>query len=222
MYLSRLILNPRSRQVQSELARPYQMHRTILRAFPESLPADERVLFRLDEDSHLGLLTLLVQSQHQPNWAHLLDGKNYLLPAESLPPQVVENPAVKAVNLQLRAGQVLAFRLHANPTKRLGNNAGKDAGKRVGLFKEEDQTQWLARKLKAAGAVPLRVSTSSNGNITSRQTKNGQKNTITMLGVRFEGMIQVADPSVLLRAVENGIGSGKGIGFGLLSLAPGR
>jgi CRISPR system Cascade subunit CasE len=222
MYLSRLILYPRSRQVQSELARPYQMHKTILKAFPETLPADERVLFRLDEDPHTGLLTLLVQSQHQPNWAHLSDGKNYLLPIEQLSLHITKNPVTKMVNLQLRGGQVLSFRLNANPTKRLSKTAGEDAGKRVGLFKEEDQTQWLARKLEAAGATLIRVGTFPNGNIISRQSKNAQKNTITMLGVRFEGAIQVTNPSALLQAINSGIGSGKGMGFGLLSLAPGQ
>ena len=34
MYLSRLILNPRSRRVQRELAEPYEMHRSLMKAFP--------------------------------------------------------------------------------------------------------------------------------------------------------------------------------------------
>ena len=37
MYLSRLILNPRNRRVQREIAGPYQMHRSIMRAFPDNL-----------------------------------------------------------------------------------------------------------------------------------------------------------------------------------------
>ena len=36
MYLSRLILNPRSRQVRNELADPYEMHRTVCKAFPDA------------------------------------------------------------------------------------------------------------------------------------------------------------------------------------------
>jgi len=35
IHLSLLILNPRSRQIQAELRDPYQMHRTISRAFGE-------------------------------------------------------------------------------------------------------------------------------------------------------------------------------------------
>ena len=223
MYLSRLILNPRSRQVQREIASPYQMHKTILRAFPEKLPADERVLFRLDENHTNVMLVLLVQSQHLPDWGHLLNGKNYLLRVESLPAQFAENPSTKAVNLQFRAGQHLSFRLYANPTKKIKVEVdGKRKAKRVGLFKEEDQQQWLARKLEAAGASPLRAEISQNGNIYAGQKKDGQKNKLTLLGVRFEGALQVTDPQALRRAVDNGIGSGKGLGFGLLSLAPAR
>ena len=35
----------------------------------------------------------------------------------------------------------------------------------------------------------------------------------------FEGVLRVADPAALASAVENGLGSAKGYGFGLLSLA---
>ena len=34
MYLSQLTLNPRNRRAQRELAAPYQMHKTLMRAFP--------------------------------------------------------------------------------------------------------------------------------------------------------------------------------------------
>ena len=45
MFLSKLILNPRNRRVQREIADPYQMHRSLMRAFPDNLsPAAERVL----------------------------------------------------------------------------------------------------------------------------------------------------------------------------------
>jgi CRISPR system Cascade subunit CasE len=39
------------------------------------------------------------------------------------------------------------------------------------------------------------------------------------LAVRFEGVLEVTDPDQLLQTVSEGIGSAKGFGFGLLSLA---
>ena len=81
MYLSRLVLDPRSRRAQRERADPYQMHRSIMRAFPEVLPEDERVLFRCETDSRTGMLTVLVQSLHEPDWIWLAndEGRGYLL-----------------------------------------------------------------------------------------------------------------------------------------------
>ena len=35
LYLSRILLNPRSRRAMSELLHPYEMHRTLMRAFPD-------------------------------------------------------------------------------------------------------------------------------------------------------------------------------------------
>ena len=48
MFLSKLILNARDRQARHDLARPYEMHRTLWRAFPENDPG--RILFRVDPD----------------------------------------------------------------------------------------------------------------------------------------------------------------------------
>jgi len=38
--------------------------------------------------------------------------------------------------------------------------------------------------------------------------------------VRFDGTLEVTEPEIFLETVRQGIGSGKGLGFGLLSLAP--
>ncbi|MFQ5436154.1 MAG: type I-E CRISPR-associated protein Cas6/Cse3/CasE, partial [Anaerolineae bacterium] len=115
MYLSRLLLNPRNRQVQRETADPYNLHRTLMQAFgPNREQAG--VLHRLDTNPRTGGILLLVQSQTAPNWQPLAQ-KAYLLPAD--PFSGLENPAVKPVNLALQVGQILRFRLVAN--KRQGN-----------------------------------------------------------------------------------------------------
>ncbi len=93
MHLSRLILNPRSRPVQRDLADPYQLHRTVMSGFPATLPNTERVLYRLDEDPRAGRLSLLVQSQEPPDWSAL--PADYLLPPDPFDPVGV-NPAVRS------------------------------------------------------------------------------------------------------------------------------
>jgi len=220
MYLSRLLLNPRSRQMQRELADPYQMHRTIMSAFPFPLPEDERILFRLDEAPRTGTLTLLVQSIHLPDWTPLTEpAKAYLLPADTVPAQL-PNPAVKPYDPALIPGQTLAFRLLANPTKRLGKTAEKAAGKRVGLHREDDQLAWLQRKLESAGCQLISADISRQAKITGKLHRNDQKHDLSFNAVRFEGQLQIRELDKLIPALRDGVGPAKGLGFGLLSLAP--
>jgi CRISPR system Cascade subunit CasE len=128
MYLSRLILNTRCRAVQRDIGAPQEMHRTVLRGFPDDLDhSQERVLYRLDQMERGSLLYLLVQSQQEPDWTGL--------DADYLAQDAVDNPAIKQIDLAVAPGQRLAFRLRANPTKRLGTSAESSTGKRVGIYR---------------------------------------------------------------------------------------
>jgi CRISPR system Cascade subunit CasE len=208
MYLSRLALNPRSRQVRREVAEPYEMHRTLLRAFPDGMDKEaERVLFRLDADRETGALVVLVQSQGGPDWSSLEAKAGYLLrPAES-----------KEFDPSFRQGQRLFFRLRANPTVR------RD-GKRLGLRTEAEQVKWLKRKGLAGGfhledgdvlAIP-------EGLKHGRKTDDLGPQSLTHLAVHFDGILKVTDPAQLVETLRAGVGRGKAFGFGLLSLAGGR
>lgn len=213
MYLSRLVLNPHSRQVQSELARPYEMHRTLLRAFPDDLAQGaERVLFRVDTHPRSGIPTVLAQSWLEPDWS-CLPATGYLAAVET-----GDNPAVKPVALTLHAGQLLAFRLRANPTQRLSRSLprGMDKSKRVGLYKADEQLAWLARKGTQHGFRVVQAA------ISGQERIDDPRQGLKLLSVQFDGLLQVTDPQALTAAVATGIGSGKAFGFGLLSLAPAR
>ncbi len=209
MYLTRLILNPRHRRVQREIADPYQMHRSIMRAFPEDLDREkERVLFRLDSPRG-GAPLLLVQSLAAPDWSwleHDEGARGYLLPASD------PNPWVKDFQVQLEPGQVLAFRLRANPTV-------KRHGKRLGLYRGEEQVDWLTRKAQQGGFRLRSARASEERAIGGVIHRNSHQEHLRLLSVCFDGVLQVVDPERLTEAVERGIGSGKGLGFGLLSLA---
>jgi len=224
MYISRLILNPCSHQVQRELSDPYEMHRTVCRAFLDANYKENEpsgILFRVDLHPKTRLPTLLVQSQLQPEWSFLLtDRKDYLLDKALLPLGVDKNPDWKEMNLQLRAGQALAFRLRANPTvKKTINGEGGKA--RLGILKEEDQQKWLERKLESAGAALVSVNIADDQLVRGKLflEKNDEQR-LRFLSVLFDGVLQVKDPKSLVETIYTGIGSAKGLGFGLLSLAP--
>lgn len=214
MYLSRLILNPRNRRVQKEVADPYQMHRSLMNAFPDNLTSgEERVLFRLEQRPRSGDLTLLVQSWILPDWSWLAEpnARGYLRPVSA------PNPAVKEFDLDLAPGQTLAFRLRANPTaKRLLPDGSR---KRVGLVREEEQRDWLERKAEQGGFRVLSVRTSDQSKVYGWVYQNNTKHKLTLFSVQFDGLLQVEDPDQVQETVRQGIGSGKAFGFGLLSLA---
>lgn len=211
MYLSRLTLNPRTRRVQRELANPYELHRTLMGCYREDLPKEERVLYRVEIDARTGVPVVLLQSHERPQWAWLgePDARDYLIKA----------PDTKAFELSFAAGQLLAFRLRANPTARRSLPDG--SRKRVGLYREEEQIAWLERKGERGGfsVVSARIGEQERVTGWTRGKPKGKRSPLTLLSVQFDGLLQVTDPGALWQTVQAGIGSGKGFGFGLLSLA---
>ncbi len=201
IYLSRLVLNPRSRQAQSEQRNPYELHRTVSRAFgdKESEWTEARCLFRIENARDSDEIVVLVQSRRAPDWDRLVAGGSYLL----RPTQT------KALELNLRPNARLAFRLNSNPTL-------YQDGKRRPVIGEPAILEWLNRKGGQHGFRPVHVSVSRPDVLTFR-TASGRP--VTVQSVLLNGTLDVTDPVALSLAVEFGIGSAKGFGFGLLSLA---
>lgn len=235
MYLSRLVLNPRSRAVRNDLSDCRSLHRTILSAFPQAnkeqggARAEFGVLFRADADPRSGRITLLVQSQTEPDWSRL-SAKDYLLDDFD----ELENPAVKRVDekyASLGEGARLRFRLRANPTRRtpllIENRVGKERGKRVEIFGEENQLAWLVRKAGEHGFRLLAARVNPNV-VNARANPEGkvigwhgrEQPPMKFGSALFEGELEIADAEKFRQAVAGGIGSGKAYGFGLLSIAP--
>jgi CRISPR system Cascade subunit CasE len=227
MILSRLVLNPRSRDVIRDLGDCQQLHRTILSAFPQA-PGPARaqfgVLFRIDLPRS-GAPTLLVQSRQHPDWGRL--------PASYL----AVTPEAKDVSgsyQSIAAGDILRFRLRANPTRRIDTKSKPDGtrrnGRRVELRTEEEKLQWLERKglvhgfevisVRSAGSVP-NVRVNDEGKLHGYRSKPSAPLThpLTLASVLFEGVLRVADAEAFRHALAEGIGPGKAYGFGLLSVA---
>jgi len=246
LYLSRLLLNPRSRQVMGEIAHPYEMHRTLMRAFPnvtgdlQSKARDEfGVLFRAEIDDLRGVVKVYVQSRIEPNWS-FLDGLNDYLCADTQMPEYEFKDIMPACR-KIQNGQILSFRLRANPTKRIGKHDDTMKGKRVELKREDEQIEWLIRKGQEVGKgipggfnllmtkdkdaktdvqlVP-RVKVRCEGKQTGRKGGAAHRHVTTHFAVLFEGFLRVTDTDALLETLVRGIGAGKAFGFGLLSVAP--
>jgi len=237
IYLSRLILNTRNPQVRRDLGDCHQLHRTVLRAFPQSPDGIQArkhfgLLYRAEAFARDPLLArMLVQSAVAPDWSQLPAG--YLAPLSD----VRGNPAVRLVDdeyAQIQAGMQLIFRLRANPTKRISDRtAGREnklLGKRVALLREEDQLAWLERKGQSHGFRLLATAVQPelpDIRVTALEQTRGRRPVrgddsslpLSFGAALFEGCIEVTDRTAFLATLRAGLGSGKAFGFGLLSVA---
>jgi CRISPR system Cascade subunit CasE len=212
MFLSKLVINESNPLGLRSLLNPYEAHRTIWRAFPERDDGGpKRVLFRIEQRKSPPHLVVLVQSHLEPDWQPLL-GDGVLLSAKCI-------PADNKIRGWLESGRLLRFRLRTNPTKRLplGKRGAKEDGKRIGVYGEDAQRKWLKAKGEAAGFRVLDCRVQDRGFVVSR--KPGCEKSLRHLCVDFDGTLEVTEPDCFLAALESGIGSAKGFGFGLLSVA---
>jgi CRISPR system Cascade subunit CasE len=205
MFLSCLTINAEHLGGARAVAEPYLMHQLVWSAFPNREEGGAgRVLYRIEPLRRSRLPVVLVQSERGPDWSKPL-ASSILLSAPH-----------KAVRLLLRPGQVLRFHLRANPTMRRSAGVGKQ-GTRVGVYGEEEQRAWLARKGERNGFAVHECRVVDGGIQLCRRAAGIPP--LRHLSADFDGLLEVTDPEQMVNAVASGIGSGKAFGFGLLSLA---
>ncbi len=206
MILSQLHLPLTNKRTMTFLANPDWQHRTLLLAFPSgSVEEIGTVRFRVEplpRDTDQDTVTVLVQSEAQPDWVseRLAERLN-----------ILESKQSSITWEGLRSGQMLRFRLRANPTV-------KRNGKRWPIVKDEELSAWLTRKLETGGSSLLDVTIIPEGKLVGK--RRGESPAKTFHSIRFEGSLQVNDVSQFKELLACGIGSAKGFGFGLLSVAP--
>ncbi|MBN2054914.1 type I-E CRISPR-associated protein Cas6/Cse3/CasE [bacterium] len=240
LFLSRLELDPRSRRVMKELADPYEMHRTLMHAFPDLDESSEPsarekfgVLFRPEMDIAANRIRVYVQSLEEPDWLRLEGIEQYMLRVAGRSAHECKDimPACRLI----RSGQVLAFRVRANPTRRVARMDDPMKGKRVELNREDAQIAWFERKGMVLGfEVPVTekiggegitwrvpsIRVMAEGKQQGRKQESGRRHTMTHLAVVFEGLIRITNADVFLQTLARGVGPGKAFGCGLLSVAP--
>ena len=245
MYLSQLLIdlgsNPdRPRPARRWLRNRYHVHQRLCMAFPSDAvkandphflgsfnPAEfgkgqvhvERkvgvgFLYRLDPLPG-GKALILVQSALKPDWDYAFHNAPFQPYREVCP----FSPAVPP-------GEVLRFRLDANPTKRLRETSRhangeviyeRWVGKRVPVPADKLE-EWLARHAEREGFQLRKVLNLTTGYVyfnSARERGRGQQ----LRAVRYEGVLEVTDTERFNNCRIRGIGPAKAFGFGLLSLA---
>jgi CRISPR system Cascade subunit CasE len=208
MYLSRLLLDPRSRQLRKELANRYELHRTLLSPYPEMTREEIGLLYRIEQpdQDQMHPIQILVQTQMVPLWEKIDQSR--------LP---IQEAVTKVYQPTPRQGEKYHFRLVGNPTIR--RREGDFSGKRVELRLMEEQYHWIEQKSARCGFSVLSLEISDLGKIISNKLDGQKRQVITQQAVLFQGSLEVINSALFLNAISKGIGSGKGFGFGLLSIA---
>lgn len=199
MYLTRVLLTG------EKLHNPYEIHRALWHTFPQTPEQNRDFLFRI-EKRESQQIQVLMQSQRLPSDV----------------PDLAQLLAYKPIALSFAPDRALRFLLVANPIKTITdedgrlNRKGKPQKCRVPLIAEEAQVDWLKRKLRDAAAFePASVEIDKLPPINFR--KNNTRGRIQPY--TFKGVLQVQQPELLLKLVQQGIGPAKAFGCGLLSLA---
>jgi CRISPR system Cascade subunit CasE len=222
VFLSRIHLDPRCREARRDLSDPYQLHSTLCRAFsrPDQKCPEGEFLWRLEPElDSAGYPRVLLQSMRIPKWTGV--GVTGWI-AKSDPPIDLRDRLKLAT---ITAGRRFRFRLRGNPC--VTRN-----GKRLGLLKLEEQESWIGRKGERHGfSLPQLVSFDLldasqeriDVRISQEQMLRGKQHSGKALGVfsvLYDGVLTVTDPNSFRQALQTGIGHGKVMGLGLLSVAP--
>lgn len=224
MLLHKIHLEPRCKEARRDISDPYELHSTLCRAFsvPDSKCPEGEFLWRLEpETDKNGNPRVIIQSRSLPDWSRI-GVKDWLAeaPADGLDIR-------KRLNLDnLKPGTKFRYRLRANPS--VTRN-----GKRLGLLHTSEQEQWLGRKGREQHgfALPILASPASpkeqvrriSVRITQERMLHGKRRNgtgIRVFSVLYDGVLSVTEPDKFLAALERGIGHGKAMGLGLLSIAP--
>ena len=205
MFLHKVELNPTSREARRDLGDAYEMHRTLSRAFAtcEKTPP-HRFLWRVERSNDFqSSSVVLVQSDVEARWSFL----------ESLDGYTSTAVASKTVNLEtlIQPSRHFRFRLLANPTVTRG-------GKRFGLTTVVEQQTWLARQGERNGFDVHGCVRGNDERLRVRQGRSGHW--IVVQTALFDGVLEIRSADAVRACVLGGLGHGKALGLGLLSLAP--
>lgn len=119
---------------------------------------------------------------------------------------------VKAFDPALRPGRQYWFRLRANVTRR------DERKRRVAIHPIEEQMEWLENRTQGGGFSCAQVNIIERPGVTYAE-KDPTLADIAINPVTFEGVLRVDNPDLFGQTLTCGLGSAKGFGCGLFSLA---
>lgn len=218
-------------EVDAEIARrekafdSYAWHQKLWDCFPNRPDAQRDFMTRIDPLE--GGFRLWILSHHQPTcptWCPVDDFERKEIASTFL--------SHRYYVFDLKANPVKAqVQRDANGQPLLHDNGKRKRGKRVPLVDPEELRSWLERKgevrcrdaqtgAEIAGGFrlvsdrPLEISPMVESHFRKKDQSAYHG------GVRFRGTLEVTDREFFAKSYQEGIGSAKGFGFGLMLLSP--
>lgn len=213
MYLSRVQIDVADRRKTKDLTQLSAFHNWVEQSFPDEINNGKRLrhLWRIDQLN--GKKYLLLLSENIPNEQQLL--------RYGVHDTVITKSYDRLLN-SIKNGQLLQFRLTANPTHTVLKPGAKQ-GRVVPHITVNYQRKWLIERSKKLGFELETPANKSTFDIISRDWpllsyKSGRR--LRLSRVTFEGILRVEDTDQFKQTLINGIGREKAFGMGLMTVIP--
>ena len=136
-------------------------------------------------------------------------------PAERIP----ENCSVQQRDITswlntMETGQLWSFDLIAAPTKKVASEGKKNSQRRI-LRQPQERQEWLERKAEQNGFAIVQVQEQEQLHVSGRHHAD-KGGVMYHDAYHYQGVLQITDADAFRKAMQNGIGSGKAYGFGMM------
>ena len=212
--LVRLTFDPYRGVTTRIIGNPYTLHQFVYETMSAS-GNPGRILYRLEANDgfHNPEPCVLVQVEHSvvPQINDRCWGNPDFVRMES-----------KSFAGMLREAGVYRFRSRVNPVRSERTESSGGRGKRIGIADPEEQVAWFSKRLADKGMRLMSVDHRRESRLEVRQkTKQSAQpaRRLVFASAFFEGVVEVINAESAEKALIEGIGPGKGFGFGMLSLA---
>lgn len=221
MYLSRVEIDVNNRAKTKDLTHLGAYHNWVEQSFPQEIAAGQRTrhLWRIDRLA--GKKYLLVLSESAPDLEQLV---TYGVAGTAM------TKSYDRLLDSIHEGQILQFRLTANPTYSIIKPVQKQ-GRVVPHITVAQQRGWLEKRAEKAGfQIVKQESVHSDDqesalafDIVNREwpmlhRKAGHG--VRLSRVTFEGLLRVADVDEFKQTLTKGLGREKAFGMGLMTVIP--
>ena len=116
----------------------------------------------------------------------------------------------------LEQGQLWGFDLLAAPMKKVASEGSRNSRRRV-LRTQEERMSWLLRKAEQNGFELVNVRELEQGHLYGSH-RDEQGGRMVLDSYHYQGVLRILEPEQFRQAVENGVGSGRAYGLGMLLL----